>query len=54
MAHLKTDTYPFYVALRETRAMLPEVVQSHVLSFINLVVQSHLQMQSSMMDQLHE
>jgi hypothetical protein len=34
--------------------LLPEVIQSHVLPFENLVVQSYLQMWSSLMDQLHE
>ncbi len=54
MAHVKTNIYPFYVALWDTHAMLPEVVQSHVLRFKSLVVQSYLQMKIYLMDQLHE
>jgi hypothetical protein len=34
--------------------MLPEVVQSHVLPFGSLIMQSYRQMQSYLMDQLHE
>jgi hypothetical protein len=34
--------------------LLLEVIQSHVLPFESLIVQSYPQMQSSLMDQLHE
>jgi len=54
MAHVKTSTYPFQVTLRNTHALLPKVFQSHVLPFESLIVQSYLQMYSSLMDQLHK
>jgi hypothetical protein len=54
VAHVKIDTYPFQVALWDTRALLPEVIRSHVLLFKSLVMQYYSQMQSSLMDQLHE
>jgi hypothetical protein len=54
VAHVEIGTYPFQVALRDIQALLPEVVQSHVLPFKSLVVQSYFQMQSSLMDQLHK
>jgi hypothetical protein len=38
MAHVKTSIYPFQVALWVTRAMLLEVIQSHVLPFESLVM----------------
>jgi len=34
--------------------MLPQVIQSHVLPFETLIVQSYPQMQFSLMEQLHE
>jgi hypothetical protein len=45
LAHVKIGTYPFPVALQNTRAMSPEVIRSHVLSFKSLVMQSYPQMQ---------
>jgi hypothetical protein len=54
VSHVKTDTYPFQVALQDTYVMLPKVIQSHVLPFESLIVQYYPQMQSSFMDQLHE
>jgi hypothetical protein len=54
MAHVKTGTYSFQVALWDTHVMLLEVVQSHVLPFKSLLVQSYLQMKSYLMDQVHE
>jgi hypothetical protein len=54
MAHVETDIYPFQIALWNIRALLLEVVQSHVLIFENLVMQSYPQMRSSLMDQLHK
>ncbi len=44
VAHVKTDIYPFQVALQDTSALLPRVVQSHVLPFKSLIVQSYYQM----------
>jgi hypothetical protein len=38
MAHVKTGTYPFQITLWDIRAMLPKIVQSHVLLFESLVV----------------
>jgi hypothetical protein len=43
MAHVEIGTYPFQVALQNTRALLPKVIQSHVLPFENLVMQSYPQ-----------
>ncbi len=54
MAHVKIGIYPFQVALWNTRAMLFEVIWSHVLPFESLVVQSYLQMQPSLIHQLYE
>jgi hypothetical protein len=54
MAHVKTDTYPFQIALRDTCAMLLKVVRSHVLPFENIMVQSYFQMKFSLKEQLHE
>jgi hypothetical protein len=54
MTHVKIDIYPFQVALQDTHAMLFEVVQSYVLPFKSLMVQSYPQMQFSLMNQLHE
>ncbi len=54
LAHVKIGIYPFPVALWNTRAMSPEVIRSHLLSFKSLVVQSYLQTQYFFMDQLHE
>ncbi len=51
MAHVETSTYPFQVTLQDTRAMLPKVIQSRF-TFQKSNVQSYLQMQSSLMDQL--
>jgi len=38
VAHVKTDSYPFQVTLWDTRAMLLEAVQSHVLHFRSLIM----------------
>jgi hypothetical protein len=38
VAHVKTNTYPFQVALRNTHVMLLEVIRSHVLLFKSLVM----------------
>jgi len=54
VAHVETNIYPFWVALWDTRALLAKVVQSHVLPFESLIMQSYPQMQSFFMDQLHE
>ncbi len=51
MAHVEIDIYPFQVTLRDTRAMLPKVIQSR-LTFRKSNVQSYFQMQSFLMDQL--
>jgi hypothetical protein len=44
MAHVEIDLYHFEVALWDTYALLLEVVQSHVLPFESLVMQSYPQM----------
>jgi hypothetical protein len=54
VAHVEIDTYPFQVALQNIQALLHEVVQSHVLPFKSLIVQSYPQMQFFFIDQLHE
>jgi hypothetical protein len=38
VAHVETDTYPFQIALQDTCATLPEIIQSHVLPFKSLMV----------------
>jgi hypothetical protein len=54
MAHVKTGTYFFQVALGDTCVMLPKVIWSHVLHFKSLMVQFYLQMYSSLMDQFQK
>jgi hypothetical protein len=54
MAHVETSITPFHVALQDTHVMSPKIIRSHVFPFESLVVQSYPQMQSSLMDQLHE
>jgi len=54
VAHVEISSYPFHITLWDIRAMLPEVVQSHILPFGSLIMQSYPQMQSYLMDQLHE
>jgi len=54
VTHVKIGTYPSQVTLWDTRVMLFEVIQSHVLPFESFVVLYYLQMQSFFMDQLHE
>ncbi len=54
MAHVETSIYPFQVALQDICAMLHEVIQSHVLPFENLIMQSYVQLQYSLKDQLHK
>jgi len=45
MAHVETNIYPLKVALQDPCVLLPEVIQSHVLPFESLTVQSYPQMQ---------
>ncbi len=53
MAHVKTNTYPLEVALRNTCVMLPEL-SNHMSCLLTVVMQSYPQIQSFLMDQLHE
>ncbi len=54
VAYVEIGIYPFQFALCNIHALLPTVIQSHVLPFESLVMQSYLRMQYSLMDQLHK